>query len=97
MGAVPVGIALVVAALSYRMADMVLMWVAIVVAAGALWSYGIMHNFAFEATRRNSTHRGFGDFTDAELDAVPAWISAINFVFAVVSVIILAIAAIRSL
>jgi hypothetical protein len=44
-----------------------------------LWSYGVMHNLAVENARRRSTYRGgFGDFLDADLTAIPSWLTAIH-------------------
>lgn len=97
MGFVPVGLAILAAALSYRLSDTLEMWAAIIAAAGGLASYGIMHNFAVEAAKRRPGYRGgFSDFTEAEADAAPNWISIVNFAFSVLSLILLIIAAIRS-
>ena len=52
--------------------------------AGALtvvtfWSYGVMHNLTVEAAKRRlDYHGGFGEFTEADLPAVPSWLTNVN-------------------
>jgi hypothetical protein len=56
-----------------------LFWAALVATGLALWSWGVMHNFAIEAARKRSSFEGgFYDITEEEADSVPNWLAAVN-------------------
>lgn len=58
------------------------MWVSVAVAIGCLWSWGVMHNFATNSAKQRASYRGgFFDFTEADVDAVPDGIAALNMLF----------------
>lgn len=60
----------------------VLMGTSLACAAGALWSWGIMHNYAVEQAKRRSGYRGgFYDIEAREADAAPNWTTLLNLFF----------------
>lgn len=69
------------------------MALAILSGIGCFWSWGIMHNYATETAKRRSSYiGGFYDITPREADSVPNWVTGLNLIFAVVSLILLATA-----
>lgn len=70
----------------------VLFWIALAGAAGAFWSYGIMHNHATNAARRRSDYRGgFFDFTQAEAESASDGITRVNMAFSFVCFVSIAV------
>ena len=58
-----------------------LFWAAVIATFIALWSWGVMHNFAVEAAKRRPSFRGdFYDITPAEADSVPDWLAIVNLI-----------------
>jgi len=93
MGWLFVLISAVAAFLFYKSGNITLMTFAIIIAAGVLWSWGIMHNYATEqAQRRQNYSGGFFDITPQEAKAAPDWISLINMGFSIAGLVLLIIA-----
>jgi len=90
MGKFHVGICFIAAVLLFNTGHLYLMTLAIISGIGSFWSWGIMHNYAFEqaAKRRNFTGR-FYDITPQEADAVPNWITLINMIFSFIGIALL--------
>ena len=90
MGWLSVLLAGVAAFLHFKTGHIFLMVIAIVVAVGCFWSWGIMHNYATELAKRRSTYGGgFYDITNREALAVPDWISAVNILFSLTGIVLL--------
>ncbi len=71
----------------------VLMILAALSGIGCFWSWGIMHNFATNATKQRQDYRGgFYDIAPSEADSVPNWIAGLNLLCTVASLILLATA-----
>ena len=83
-------------ALFFKTDHMILLSLSIICAVGCFWSWGVMHNFAMELARRRSNFTGdFYDVHIREAQSVPNWITAINILFSVSSLILLIIAIIK--
>jgi len=81
MGWLSVAIGIGAAILLYMAGGGPLFWAALVASGVALWSWGVMHNFAMEAARKRPSFRGgFLDITEEEADAVPNWLATTNLV-----------------
>ena len=62
-------------------------WLSLAFSIGALWSYGVMHNYAVRSSqRRGQARKSFTDFDEQDLDAAPNWLAVMNMfcTFAVV-------------
>ena len=99
MGWLGVVLGIVTAFLLWGTGHPVLLSLAILAAAGCFWSWGIMHNFATEMAKQRPSYKGgFYDITEAEANSVPNWITNLNILFTLVSVVLLIVAvAIRML
>jgi hypothetical protein len=54
----------------------------------AFWSWGVMHNYATEQAKKRSNYSGgFYDITPSEANAVPDWITNINMLASVISLL----------
>ena len=90
MGWLPVLLSGVAAYLLFATEHTALMVVAIATGIACVWSWGVMHNYATDAAKRRPGYTGgFHDLTRAEATAVPNWISVVNMVFSILSVILL--------
>lgn len=71
------------------------LWLAGIAATSAFvgfWSYGVMHNYAIKSARQRPGFKGdFDDITLREADSVPNWITVINFIATIGSIISLGI------
>lgn len=87
---VPVAIASLAAYLLYKTDHTALMVVSTICAAGAFWSWGIMHNFAVEEAKRHRNYSGgFYDLTREEVYSVLNWLVVVNMVCLVLGVVLL--------
>ncbi len=79
------------AALLYKVAgDSWLFWSSVAVGVIALWSYGIMHNYAMEAAKRRPGFRGhFNDITEQEANEAPNWLAAMNLLSSLAAFVLL--------
>ncbi|HNY42234.1 MAG TPA: hypothetical protein PKJ41_17655 [Bryobacteraceae bacterium] len=60
-----------------------------IAAIGCFWSWGVMHNYAFDKAKRRPDHTGrFYGQTPAEAEGVPDWIASINLVSSLVGLIL---------
>ena len=90
MGWLPVLLAGAAAYLLYESGHFVLFTLAVLAAIGCFWSWGIMHNYATDATHQRPTYRGgFNDITEAETAAVPNRIAKINLGFSLAALVLL--------
>ena len=82
--------ALIASALLYDTGHPVLFGLAIGVAVGCFWSWGIMHNYATEEAKKRPSYKGgFGDILPKEADSVPNWITSVNMGFRALALIAL--------
>ena len=93
MGWLTVTFAIIASVLFYGTGHTILLVIAIVFGIADFWSWGVMHNYATDqAKRRSSYSGGFYDFTRAEVDSVPNWITGINMAFSLANVALLIVA-----
>lgn len=98
MGFLPVLASVIAGTIFYGRADTKLMWAAIVAGVFALWTLGIMHNFAVEAARRRETYKGgFGDFSVEEAGSVPNGLALANMASSLCAFILFVVAIVRTL
>jgi len=90
MGWISVLLSVLAALLMFFKGHIILMLLAIIVAIGSLWSWGIMHNYATEFAKRRPSYKGsFYDFTNKEVQLVPNWITILNICFTLLGVALL--------
>ena len=90
MGWLSVVISGIGAFLFFKTDHTVLMVLSIITAAGCFWSWGIMHNYATEASKRRSNYTGgFYDITDQEAEHVPDWITLANMILSFAGLVLL--------
>lgn len=79
MGWLSVLVGIVAAVLLYGTGHGILFALATASAAGCVWSWGIMHNYATNAAKNRSSYRGdFYDFTEKEIQSAPNWVTVVN-------------------
>jgi len=89
MGWLNVLISAITTYLFWKTGSNLLMIISFLALIGVAWSYGIMHNFATRAaTKRESYSGGFHDFSNKEMDSVPDWITSVNLIFSIISIIL---------
>lgn len=75
-----------------------LMVCAIICVIGDFWSWGIMHNYATERAKQRSDYKGgFYDFRQDEVEDVPDWITMVNMVFSLASLVLLIVGVVFTL
>ncbi len=92
MGWLSVLISVLAAILFFTLGKMVLMILAILVAIGCYWSYGIMHNYAFKTASKRLDFSGkFYDIELEEAQSVPDWIAWINLFATIIGLVLLVV------
>lgn len=82
MGCLSIILSLIATFILFKIGHIVLMYIAITIAIGCYWSWGIMHNFATEMAKKRPDYSGsFFDITKSEARSVPNWITIVNIVF----------------
>lgn len=90
MGWLSIVCAAIAAWLLYTSHSTWLFWLTVAAGVGALWSYGVMHNYAMEAAKRRPGFSGkFYDITEREAGIVPNWLSATNMISSILCFLLL--------
>lgn len=79
----------------YADGRLALMWIEIATTIVALWSYGVMHNFAVASAKRRADYNGgFYVLTHADLNAVPDRLAQLNMLVSLAALILAIVAAV---
>jgi hypothetical protein len=93
MGWLHVLLPLIAAFLYYRTSHTLLMVIAIIMALGSFWSWGVMHNYATDVAKHRSNYTGgFYDLTKTEAESVPNWLATVDLLFSLVGFVLFIIA-----
>lgn len=69
-----------------------LLWLSVASGIVALWSHGIMHNYAMKAAKQRPGFTGrFYDITEREAESVPNWLAAVNMFSSLVAFVLLVV------
>ena len=89
MGWISVLVAGIGAYLLYHTDHLVMGAIETIAAIVCFWSWGVMHNHAFDSAKRRPDHTGrFHDLTQQEAEGVPDWIAGINLISSLVGLIL---------
>ena len=96
MGWLSVAAGILAAVLLYGKKPSLLFIAAVIVTAGDIWSFGIMHNYATSEARKRQNYSGnFYDITLPEALSVPDWITFVNLICSLLAFLLFIVAIIK--